>query len=196
MSIEATDTQTPPLSSATATQTPDYLPSDDTTQNGNLEKIRDILFGAQARDHERRFDALEQSLVKEAAALRAELTKRFDALEAYMQQEVAVLSDRLHHEQQDRGEALENLVKDLTGLGTVVENKATELAEQTQQAERTLRQETQDLMNELKDRLRSTEAQLTESLDRSITDLRHTKTDRTALAELLAELSKKLQQGK
>lgn len=195
MSIEATDTQTPPLSSPTATQTPDYLPSDDTTQNGNLEKIRDILFGAQARDHERRFVALEQSLVKEAAALRAELTKRFDALEAYMQQEVAVLSDRLHHEQQDRGEALENLIKDLTGLGTVVENKATALAEQTQQAERTLRQETQDLMNELKDRLRSTEAQLTESLDRSITDLRHTKTDRTALAELLAELSKKLKQG-
>ena len=103
MSTEALDTESTSLVVEHATDTPDSRRADDNSQSGNLEKIRDILFGQQARDHERRFLALEQSLVKEASDLRAELTKRFDALEAYMQQEVAVLSGRLQHEQQTRG---------------------------------------------------------------------------------------------
>ena len=98
MSPEAADAQAPSLVVESSTPPSHFLSTEDNGQNGNLEKIRDILFGAQVRDHDRRFSTLEQNLVKEAAALRAELTKRFDALEAFMQQEVAVLSERLHHE--------------------------------------------------------------------------------------------------
>ncbi|MCS6291762.1 MAG: hypothetical protein H8J66_01725 [Nitrospira sp.] len=195
MSPEAADAQAPSLVVESSTSSSHFLSADDNAQNGNLEKIRDILFGAQVRDHDRRFSALEQNLVKEAAALRAELTKRFDALEAFMQQEVAVLSGRLQHEQQVRGEALQHLVRDLTSLGAVVERKATDLAQQTSHSERTLRQEILDHVTVLKETIRSTQDQLSDSLNRSVADLRHTKTDRTALAELLAELSQKLQQG-
>ncbi len=191
MSTDAVDTQP----SSLVAENSDRLRADDGGQSGNLEKIRDILFGQQARDHERRFTLLEQNLAKEANALRIELHKRFDALEAYMQQEVAVLSGRLQHEQHVRGEALQQLATDLTGLGTAVESRSAELAQQTLQAEQILRQEALAHMNELKENLRQTQAQLTDSLDRSVRDLRHAKTDRTALAELLAELSKKLHDG-
>lgn len=195
MSTDAVDTQPSTLVSEQAAENSARLRADDSGQSGNLEKIRDILFGQQARDHERRFTLLEQNLAKEANALRTELNKRFDALEAYMQQEVAVLSGRLQHEQHVRGEAVQQLLADLTGLGTVVERKSTELAQQTLQAEHTLRQEALTHILELKDNLRQTQTQLTDSLDRSVKDLRHAKTDRTVLAELLAELSKKLQDG-
>lgn len=195
MSTEAADAQAPSLVVEPSAPPAHFLSADENAQNGNLEKIRDILFGAQVRDHDRRFSALEQNLVKEAAALRAELTKRFDALEAFMQQEVAVLSNRLQHEQQIRGEALQHLVRDLTSLGAVVERKATDLAQQTSHSEHTLRQEVLDHVIALKETIRSTQDQLSDSLNRSVADLRHTKTDRTALAELLAELSQKLQQG-
>jgi len=195
MSPEAADAQAPSLVVEPSTSTSHFLEADDNAQNGNLEKIRDILFGAQVRDHDRRFSALEQNLVKEAASLRAELTKRFDALEAFMQQEVAVLSGRLQHEQQVRGEALQHLVRDLTSLGAVIERKANDLAQQTSHSERTLRQEVLDHVTALKETIRSTQDQLSDSLNRSIADLQHTKTDRTALAELLAELSQKIQQG-
>lgn len=195
MSLDAIDTQTRSLVAEHPAEESDGLQAHDQAQNGNLEKIRDILFGQQARDHERRFFALEQSLAKEAGALRAELSKRFDALEAYMQQEVAALSDRLKQEQQNRGDAVQQLARDLSGLGTVMAQRAVDLAQQTTQAEQTLRQEALAHMNELKENLRSTQAQLTDSLQRSVTDLRQTKTDRTALAELLAELAKKLQHG-
>jgi len=195
MSPEIADTQAPALAVEPSPTQAHFPPADDNAQNGNLEKIRDILFGAQVRDHDRRFSALEQNLVKEAAALKAELTKRFDSLEAFMQQEVAVLSGRLQQEQQLRGEAMQQLVRDLTSLGAVVERNAADLSQQTGHSERTLRQEVLDHVAALNNTIRSTQDQLSESLHRSVADLRHAKTDRTALAELLAELSKKLQQG-
>ncbi|ULA65429.1 MAG: hypothetical protein LZF86_210034 [Nitrospira sp.] len=195
MSTETADTQAPPLAAEPSTSPSHFPPAGDNTQNGNLEKIRDILFGAQVRDHDRRFSALEQNLAKEAAALKAELTKRFDSLEAFMQQEVAILSSRLQQEQQARGEAMQHLVRDLTSLGAVVERNATSLVEQAGHSERTLRQEILGHVSALNDIIRSTQDQLSDSLNRSVADLRHAKTDRTALAELLAELSHKLQQG-
>lgn len=195
MSTGAADTQAPSLAVNMIPPPSELRQSDDHAQNGNLEKIRDILFGAQVRDHDRRFDALEQNLVKEAAALRAELTKRFDALEAFMQQEVAVLAERLQHEQQVRGEALQQLSRDLTGLETAVEQKTADLAQHATHTEQAIRQELLDHVNTLKETLRSTQMQFSDSLNRSVTDLRQTKTDRTVLAELLAELSQKLQQG-
>ena len=51
----------------------------------NVEKIRDILFGSQMRDYEKRFQRLEERLTKDAEALREELKKRFDGLETSRQ---------------------------------------------------------------------------------------------------------------
>ncbi len=49
----------------------------------NLDKVRDILFGSQMRDNERRFGRLEERLAKEAGDLRDETRKRLDSLEVY-----------------------------------------------------------------------------------------------------------------
>ncbi|MFO0705324.1 MAG: hypothetical protein U0412_00585 [Nitrospira sp.] len=165
---------------------------DEVAQTGNLDKIRDILFGAQVRDHERRFSALEHNLVREATALRTELTKRFDALEAFIQQEVAVLSDRLQQEQQARGEAVQKLLNDLTGLGRTLERRADELAQQTTTTEEALRRETLDHVATLTRALEQAKIQLTESLNQSVQHLSHSKTDRHALSSMLSELSAKL----
>ena len=46
----------------------------------NVDKIRDILFGSQMRDYEKRFSRLEERLTKAQDTLREDLKKRFDAL--------------------------------------------------------------------------------------------------------------------
>jgi len=66
---------------------------------GNLEKIRDILFGAQVHDFEKRFARLEERLMKETSDARAETRKRFEALESFIKKEIknapmVVLDDR------------------------------------------------------------------------------------------------------
>lgn len=42
-----------------------------------VSRIRDIIFGANMRDYERRFELLEQRLMEELTALRADLSARF-----------------------------------------------------------------------------------------------------------------------
>src|SRR4051812_14459636 len=53
----------------------------------NIDKIRDILFGVQMRDYEKRFSRLEERLLKESADLRDETRKRFDSLENFVKSE-------------------------------------------------------------------------------------------------------------
>jgi hypothetical protein len=70
----------------------------DSASPDSLEKVRDILFGAQMRDNERRFAHLEEGLLKESADLREETGSRFDTLENFIKQEIAALSDRVKAE--------------------------------------------------------------------------------------------------
>ena len=54
---------------------------------GNVDKIRDILFGTQMRDYESRFASLEETLSKETVEIRETSRRRFDQLENYIHKE-------------------------------------------------------------------------------------------------------------
>jgi hypothetical protein len=55
---------------------------------GNVEKIRDILFGTQMREYESRFARLEENIVKEIHDVREDTRKHFEALEAHLKYEI------------------------------------------------------------------------------------------------------------
>ena len=46
-------------------------------EGANVDKIRDILFGSNMREYEKRFGRLEERLTKSSDALREDLKKRF-----------------------------------------------------------------------------------------------------------------------
>ena len=48
-------------------------------EGANVDKIRDILFGSNMREYEKRFARLEEKLTKSSEALRDDLKKRFDS---------------------------------------------------------------------------------------------------------------------
>src|SRR5271155_4900151 len=56
-------------------------------EGANVDKIRDILFGSNMREYEKRFARLEERLTKSSDALREDLKKRFDSLETYVREE-------------------------------------------------------------------------------------------------------------
>ena len=53
----------------------------------SVDQIRDIIFGSQMQEYEKRFLALEQRLLKESKALRDELRDSFKALEKRQEEE-------------------------------------------------------------------------------------------------------------
>lgn len=80
---------------------------------GNMDKIRDILFGNQAKDYEKRFTAMENRLAQEAGDLKAELLKRIDALEAYTKQEIKDLNTRIRNESNERSDSHKTIQDEL-----------------------------------------------------------------------------------
>ena len=167
-------------------------PPDDRSATGNLDKIRDILFGAQAREHDRRFAQLEQHLLREATDLRTDLKRRFDSLEVYIKKEVDALTSRLTKEQEARGESVTNLTQELTQLAATLENKARLLEMQATQAQTHVLQQLTERTSELATDVRARHAEATSALNQAVHDLRAEKTDRAALAAILMDASKRL----
>lgn len=169
--------------------------SDDPSASGNLDKIRDILFGAQAREHDRRFAQLEQHLLREATDLRNDLKRRFESLELYIKKEVESLTNRLSKEQDLRGESVTRLTQDLTHLATTLEEKARQLEQQASQAQSHVLQQLTERTDKLADDVSTRHAETTSALEGAVRDLRAEKTDRAALAAILMEAAQRLSNG-
>lgn len=75
----------------------------------NVDQIRDILFGGQMRDYERRFAELAQRLEQEAARMREDLDRRFAALDARLDEQIERLGRLVKQESADRARALDDL---------------------------------------------------------------------------------------
>lgn len=159
---------------------------------GNLEKIRDILFGSQMRDYDRRFQRIDERIQKETADLRDETRRRFDSLEAYLKQELAALGDRLKAENQQRVEHHEELTRELRDSARNINQRIGQLDEQTSAAARELRERILAQSNELSDEIRRKTEELTAALARESRELRFDKADRSALSNLFTELAMRL----
>jgi hypothetical protein len=158
----------------------------------SLDKIRDILFGSQSREYERRFTRLEERLIKESADLRDDLRKRFDSLETYIKKEVESLADRLRVEHGERSDAVDQLARDLKETGRNLEKKNEQLSEHLNRSERDLRDQLLGQSKALADDILLKHEAMSTALEREARQLRDEKTDRTALAGLFMEVALRL----
>ena len=171
---------------------PEPLAEAEAAAGGNLDKVRDLLFGGQMRDFDRRFSRLEERLAKETADLREEVKKRLATLEGYMKAEVDSLSDRLRAEHDGRASADQDLGRELRGVAQQFDQKVVQLDEVFARGQRELRQQLHLQHQELSDEIRQRFEDVVERLAREAGELRGDKTDRKALAALLTEMAMRL----
>ncbi|MBC7909070.1 MAG: hypothetical protein H7Y30_01130 [Pyrinomonadaceae bacterium] len=159
---------------------------------GNIDKIREILFGVQQRDYDKRFARLEERLLKESGDLREETRKRFDSLELYIKHEMESLTERLTSEQNARTEAAEQLERSIKDTSRAFDKKTAQLDEQNAKSQRELRQQLLDQSKTLSEEIRQKHQELLAVVEREATELRTDKTDRSALAALFTEVAMRL----
>jgi hypothetical protein len=159
---------------------------------GSLEKIRDILFGAQARDYEKRFARLEERLTKESSDLREAVRRHFDSLENYIKQEFESLTERLRAEQNERSDAVRGLSEDMKNSAMAFERRIGQLDDQLARGQRELRQQILDQSKSLSDEIRQKHEEVSASLDRDAHELREDKASRAQLASLFTEMAMRL----
>ena len=90
---------------------------------GNIDKVRDLLFGGQMRDYDRRFTRFEERLVQESTELKEDVRKRLLALEQFVKQETASLADRIKAENSDRVAAAKELGREVRDNAKATEKK-------------------------------------------------------------------------
>lgn len=166
--------------------------SDSLAEVGNIDKIREILFGVQMRGYEKRFSRLEERMLKESTDLRDETRKRFDALEAFVKGEFEALTERLQTEQRTRDESIQSLSREMQGADQALERKLTQFDEQTTRGLRDLRQQILDQSKNMSEEIRQKHAELVALVERETAELGHAKTDRASLASLFTEVALRL----
>jgi uncharacterized protein YukE len=158
----------------------------------NVDQIRDILFGGQMRDYERRFEDLGERLEAEMGRLREAQEKRIAQIDRRLDEQFEKLGKQLRQEIADRTQAVDDLES------------------RVQQAARTARGEVSNAMSALEhelaatdERLRDAIAELASALDvraseagaavaRSSAELRAEKVGREDLSALMTELALRL----
>ena len=158
----------------------------------SLDKVRDILFGHQMREVDRRFTRLEERIAKEARDLKDEIRSRLDAFEQFVKGETESLSSQVRNEQAERLEGDAKQARELADATRAFERRTTTLDEQQSKNQREIRQQLLEQHQRLSDDLRHKVDEVLATLAHEARELRHDKTDRQALAALLKEMALRL----
>jgi DNA anti-recombination protein RmuC len=175
-----------------AQSAPEPAESADPAESGNIDKIREIIFGGHMRDYDKRFMRLEARLIKESADLREETKRRFEVLETFIKREFEALVERLQIEQRHREESVQGLSRALTETGQTLEGKLLQFDEGAARGQRDLRQQILDQSRSLSEEIHQKHAEMSTTVEREVANLNHDKPSRSHLASMFSELAARL----
>ena len=160
--------------------------------SGNLDQVREILFGAQSRGVEKRIARIEEELPKRVAEMREELKRGIATLEAYARHEIDSLNERLRAEGKERSDGDEELGGRLDESVKALRKELTQVDQRATAAQRDLRQQLLDQAKRLDDEIQRRTDDLAAALARAVEELRSEKADRKAVAGILHEVAMRL----
>jgi phage gp36-like protein len=164
----------------------------DFMETNSLEKVRDILFGTQMREVDKKISRLEERLTKDFNNLQIDTRKQLDSLENYIKQEVESLSEKIKQEQNQREQVVNALADGQKNISTSLERKLLEFDEQSSVKSREIREQIFNQSKTLHDEIRQKYEDILTLLEREAQEIRHEKTDRSTLAALFTELAIRL----
>lgn len=162
------------------------------TGAGNVDKIRDILFGGQMREYEKRFIRLEDRMQKEISSLKEDLLKSFETLEHYMKREFELVNERQEKEQNDRSAAIQKISEDLKDASLLMENKISQVEDKLNKRARELHEQLLTQSKNLSEEIRQKHEAISELLEREAQELRLDKVNRADLSELFMEMAMRI----
>lgn len=164
----------------------------DQKTEGNVDQIREILFGGHLRAFDERFELVESRLAKETEALRKVTEKKFQDLERLAAEVREEASDRLGVEANSRDLALNKLELALGQSRADAENQMASMEDRFTEELKLVRTEIKALHKELSSALAQADRAQTRAADK----LGQEKVAREDLSELFRSLAQNLQPEK
>ena len=164
----------------------------DNPAEGNVDKIRDILFGGQMREYERRFERLEAEFTRKLTQLENDYKSKIESLDAQAKREIDKLTKKHTQEKKERTAALTELSSSLSSLGTRLDERLGELDDHLAGESSEIRRDLENSRNEVMDETSRLVSEGTELMRVESDALQDTKADRVELAGLFSEFALRL----
>ena len=159
-------------------ETTDNTPEESSIEDKSLETVRDILFGAQSREHDKRTQHLEKLIKSSVDKLERDVDRKITNVE----KTISKLEERLARES-------EATAKRVADSFTSVQNTIDALDQKTQSELTGLADQTQAELSDLEKSAKNWNEDLAKQLELIHQQLSNTKVDRAALSELFGSLA-------
>jgi len=154
----------------------------------NISKIRDILFGNNMNEYEKRFDQLEEKLAQSLAENKTETDKKIAALDSYLKKEFRMLNEKLIEEEESRIKSDKKLLMDIESL----EESLKKFKQATSENFSENHQQLMELSNSTNEQINALNKALQARLETTANQLQTNKVERSSLAMMLTDLAYKI----
>jgi len=164
----------------------------DAVAGSNIDQLREVIFGGQLREYERRFARMEARLAKELTDVREEVRTRCAALEKHVRDEVESMTVEFRAAQQSRAAEERRLSQSIVDAAKGTEDRIVALTEAVTRETRDLRVQLREQTKAITDDMHRRLTDLVALVERDGAELRDGKANRTDLSALFLEVALRL----
>jgi DNA anti-recombination protein RmuC len=160
----------------------------------SVDKIRDLLFGSQMQDYDRRFTTLEERLLHKLNELEAQTGRSLSALESTVKKQLESMGSHFREEKDRRSDTEKEMQRKLQDAARSLEKRLEALSDQHSRLEHEFADQMGQQAQSLREELKRKSDDMRTTMDRMFAELSNVKTDRNLLAGLFVEIAKCLNQ--
>lgn len=160
--------------------------------DNGLEKVREILFGANVRGLNQEISALSEEISAKFDAFKEEQEERLNALEERILEKTEQLSRKISSETGERIDSVSELSDGLSSARQLLLSELEGLRSHTGDESAEIRKLVEKQAASFAESLQCLKVEMKANMGSSLSEMESKKTDKKALAELLKEVSNKL----
>lgn len=159
-----------------------------------VDKIRELLFGNQMQDYDRRFQMLEDRFQHRLREVEGESARSLGTLESSLKKQMESIASQVRQEQDLRSEAVKELGQNLREMIQGFDKRLGQVSDRLATLEREFTERIGHESQALRDEVRRRSDDTRDTLERMFAELSNVKTDRNLLAGLFVEIARCLNQ--
>jgi hypothetical protein len=159
-----------------------------------VDKIRELLFGNQMQDYDRRFAVLDERFQQRMRDMEAESARSLGALESSIKKQLESIASQVRQEQDLRSDADKELGRGLREQLQALDKRLGQVSDQVATLEREFTERLGHEVQALRDDIRRRNDDMRATMERMFSELGNVKTDRNLLAGLFVEIARCLNQ--
>ena len=159
---------------------------------GDIEKVRDILFGKYVASFEERFEVLESRLEQNVEQLTERLTSKIQLLDGVVSKTVEEINERISQENETRSDQIGDMQKMLDEAQAGLQHSISVVEDQSGQELNALKASLNEAQQEFLSNLAVVQKELSNKASLYNDELKKDKVSRDSLALLLDEVAIKL----